>query len=454
MKAKSEKPKATIFTERGTTRDFLFTPPAASLEDLTSASAGAGKSETVWQAFPDVLRGDEFIRHAMEQVGHMTCFSAMLIRLDGDQRALNSDGNGNNQLKLADVGRVVNGLCKRENGTWGAMDGDSLGCFFPGKNDADALHLAQDIQRQVRERSNGSVSIGVAAYPTGEYKKAQIIENARKALTHASFFGADSRVLFDAVSLNISGDERYQKGDVSGAIDELKNALKLDPENTNVLNSLGVCYGVSGDLDRALVAFRKAIQKDPNEVMALYNAGYVKAMLKETEDALTYYQKAEAVDEDVFEVIFQLGKLYLEQKNLAAAKTYLEKAVRLQPESWIAYFHLAECCEALGVIDEAVAHYETAVKKNPADACALSALGSLYDEKAENPEISTLFCEKACEISPDNGLFQFRLGRVYARQGQPEKALSAFRRAESLGYQAEADVAVAQSEIREEVGDR
>ncbi len=176
--------------------------------------------------------------------------------------------------------------------------------------------------------ANGSVSIGVASYPTGDFNKEDVFGNAGKALTHASFFGTNSAVLFDAISLNISGDELYQKGDVSGAVKELESALKLDPENVNVLNSLGVCYGVEGALGKALEVFSDASRLDSREVMALYNAGYVHSLLNQTEDALRCYQKAEATGEDIFEVIFQLGKLYLGQGDLDAAKNYLEKIMQ------------------------------------------------------------------------------------------------------------------------------
>ena len=330
--------------------------------------------------------------------------------------------------------------------------GNRLGCFFPGKNDGDTLQLAREIQQRVKELGSASVSIGVASYPTADYGKGAVFGNAGKALTHASFFGAGSAVLFDAVSLNISGDELYQKGDVPGAIEELKAALKLDPENVNVLNSLGVCYGVSGALEEALRTFREAARIDPNEVMALYNTGYVHDLLNRTEDALACYRQAEDTGEEVFEVLFQLGKLYLDRGELDTAKTYLERAVRLQPDAWIAYLHLGECCEALHMTDEAVTYYETTVKKNPSDACALSALGALYDKKAENPEISTLFCEKAVEMSPENGLFQFRLGKIYFRQDQPEKALSAYGKALDLGYPAESELAMVRAHLQENGG--
>jgi tetratricopeptide (TPR) repeat protein len=447
MTPRSDKPEATIFPERGTTRHFLFNPPANASEGGESTIDSDGSIEAVRQSFPQVHWNDEFLQHAMERVQSVSCFGALIIRMDGMPSDEKPGEGDDNPPRILDVSRMVDALCKMENGTWGPVAADSLACFFPGKNDVDTLQLAKDIQERTHGLANGSVSIGVASYPKGDYKKEDVLDNAGKALTHASFFGADSAVLFDAVSLNISGDELYQKGDVAGAIQELKTALKLDPENVNVLNSLGVCYGVEGVLEKALKAFGDATRIDPLEVMALYNAGYVHGMLQQTEDALRCYQKAEATGEDVFEVIFQLGKLYLDQGELDAAKTYLEKAICLQPDAWVAYLHLGECCEALHLTDEAVAHYETAVKKNPTDACALSALGFLYDEKAENPEISALFCEKAVEMSPENGLFQFRLGKVYFRQDQAEKALSAFNKAMDLGYPAESELTMAREQL-------
>ncbi len=448
MTPRPGKTQPIIFSERGTTRHFLFNPPAAAPIGEDSPLSSNGSIEALQQAFPEIHCGDEFLRYAVEQMQNVSCFGSMIIRTDGVMNTGNS-GDHDNTLCILGVSRMLDDLCRMENGTWGLVEADSLGCFFPGKNDTDTLQLAENIQDRVDGLANGSVSIGVASYPKGNYKKEEIFDNAGKALTHAFFFGANSAVLFDAVSLNISGDELYQKGDVSGAIEELKTALKLDPENVNILNSLGVCYGVKGELEEALEAFRDATRFDPQEVMAFYNAGYVHSMLNQTEDALKCYQKAEATGEDVFEVIFQLGKLYLDIGDLDAAKTYLEKAVCLQPESWIPYLHLGECCEGLHMTDEAVTHYETTIKKNPTDACALSALGVLYNEKAENPEISTLFCEKAVEISPGNGLFQFRLGKVYFGQDQPEKALSAFNKAMDLGYPAESELSMVREHLLE-----
>ena len=146
-----------------------------------------------------------------------------------------------------DIARIVEEICNRENGMWGAIEGDMFGCCLPGSDIEASLAVSREIQQQVSRLNNGSVSIGAAIYPMLDYDQGQIVENARKALVHASFFGPGSVVAFDAVSLNISGDAMYQAGDVTGAAKEFERGLEIDPREENLHNSLGVCFGVQGD---------------------------------------------------------------------------------------------------------------------------------------------------------------------------------------------------------------
>ena len=62
-----------------------------------------------------------------------------------------------------------------------------------------------------------TISLGVAVTPCGGYTNLEIITNAQKALDHASFLGPSTVALFDSVSLNISGDKRFESGDLDGA---------------------------------------------------------------------------------------------------------------------------------------------------------------------------------------------------------------------------------------------
>ena len=91
----------------------------------------------------------------------------------------------------------------------------------------------------------------------------------------------------------------------------------------------------------------------------------------------------------------------------------------------------------MGQKNKAITSYKLAVRRNPNDAGALSALGLLYDEKGENPEIPLIFCEKSVELAPENGLYTYRLGCILENHGERQKALDTFERALDLGYDAE-----------------
>jgi tetratricopeptide (TPR) repeat protein len=342
--------------------------------------------------------------------------------------------NDTREKRFMDLATVLSGCCQEESGMWGQADTELFGCFFPDKTGPQCQKIAEAIQENISEHGTNTVSIGMASFPTIDYRKENILENARKALDHASFFGPKSTVSFDSVSLNISGDNRYAEGDIEGAIDEFERALMLDSDNVNVHNSLGVCYGVRNEFENALVEFNTAISKNPDEFMAIYNIGMVNLIKEEKEKALEYFLKAGDKSKDVFEVIFQTGRVYVEMDSFEDAKAFLERAVKLQPTSGTAFRYLGDCYTGLECYKQAISAYKSAIKLNPSDAASLSAMGHLFDLEGENPEISTTFCLQSVEISPENGLYRHRLGTLYLKQNRYEEALKEFEAAKALGY--------------------
>ena len=429
--------KKKLFHNRSSIKEFLFYKTAASPKKDTAEVLSSVETNRILKAFPDIPVGKTFIENALARFETSEKFESMVIKID----SLNHEGSvtaGNDQIDIwLDVANVIDTICRRENGMWGRLDQGMLGCFFPPKNQTSPLEFAQKIKKILAESTNETITIGIASYPTLSFTRSQIIDNAVKALIHAAFFGADSIVSFDAVSLNISGDNLYQNGDIDGAIAEFETALLLDPSDVNIRNSLGVCYGTLGDYGKALKEFNAALKLDPDAVMALYNIGLVKMLTGKNSEALKYFLDAdEKKEEDIFEVAFQIGRVYLDMGKSEMAKEFLEKAVKLNSESWSALHSLGECCAALNMTDEAISAYKKAIRKNPNDAESLSAIGYLFDLLGENPEITTIFCQQSIDIAPENGLYRYRLGSLYLKRNQLEDALIQFQKAHDLGYDA------------------
>lgn len=426
--------------EQGTSRHFLLSRTDTRSLDDQSCPQTSGIDEALEARFPDIKRGPNFIDGAVQQMNAAGRFAAMAVRCDGSERPGDHAPEVWSAEDWAGMAEIVQDFCPRDNSFWGLIRSNTFATCRADQDAQDLLRQGRLFQRTVRERIKKSVTIGVAEYPCIAYSPSEVLENTLKALDHAAFFGPESAVIFDAVSLNISGDHFYDRGEFSMAIAEFERALALDADNVNVYNSLGVCFGILGEHDRAKASFRKALELDSQEYMAIYNLGQVNLLQGERDLALKNFIEADRIQNGVFEIVFQTGKLHLENGDPENSRPYLEQACKLNPDSSQVFRYLGECHSALGNTLEAIDAYQKAVRANPNDATSLSALGCLLDERGENPEIAMVFCRESVSLAPENAQFRFRLGTLYLKHDELDKALREFRKAELLGYDASADI--------------
>ena len=429
---------------RSTSQQFLISKTDAKPSVVTPLRKITPNKDALLAAFPEVQFGQSLVDTAMNTLDSVHKFGVLAIEIDAF--AQDKPGMDQNGI-LKSVAESIHAVIQHEEVIWGHLEPELFACFLKDKTTPTCFKIGKDIQENISKSGAETVTIGVAGYPTANYQKPNILENARKAIVHAAFFGPNSIVSFDSVSLNISGDALYAEGDVKGAIEEFKKALLLDPSNVNVHNSLGVCYGVLGEFVQAKEEFETAVWLNPDEYMAIYNIGVISLLLKKQNEALDFFKKAHRMSEDVFDISLAAGKLCVEMKDFKNGQRYLEEAVRLNSSSSIGYRSLGECYEALDMIDQSIQAYKSAIKLNPNDSAALSSLGCLFDLKGENSEISTTFCRQSVEISPENGLYRHRLGHLYLKQNRYEDALIEFEEAHRLGYDSDRQIKKARSVI-------
>lgn len=385
------------------------------------------------EAFPQMLVGEEFQGLFESCVAKTERFAVLVIRIDDLDRTLKHLGEDITSGVVVRLARIIDDLSKTRPMKWGRLDQERFACFCPDRDEAAAVQSAKEIQRRLALIVKETVSVGVAVYPFWPFEKMTILDNAQKALDHAGFFGPKTVTPFDAVSLNISADKLYQYGDIDGAIEEFKRAMAVDLQNVNVHNSLGVCYGVQGKLDLAVDAFETAIRLDPEDVMATYNLGLAHLKQGDRQKALGLFLQAHSLDGDNPEVAYQIAVCYREKDQTDAALEYLEKAARNARKGAHIFQALGECYLEKEMLQEAAKAYEKAIRQNPTDAKILSALGYLYGALGENLEIATVLCRESTRIEPDNGLYRYRLGKIYLQSNDYENALEQLKVAAELG---------------------
>ena len=432
MNQTEAEPRQELVRSRCSTQHFLLSQSDTSAHrDISEQKYPAGLKR-LSEHFPDISAGAVFLNSALKRFIDAPAFEAVTIRIDNFKLNLAQPGKDPNARLQKAVADRIDDACRGNGGFWGILDADIFGCFFNVERSVSIAKKSEKLRDALNATNLGTVSIGYATYPSLNFDRSQILENALKALDHAAFFGPGSVIGFDSVSLNISGDQLYQNGNIHGAVDEFKNALELDPGNVNVHNSLGVCYGVLGDLDKALEEFESVLGLESTEVMATYNSGIVHMLKGEKEKALEYFRKADA-EEELFETSFQAGRLHLEHTEFEEAKVYFKKAIQLNPDAATAYRYLGDCFHALEDPQAAIDAYKKAIRQNPNDAAALSAMGFVFHEMGENPEIAEVFCRQSVTIEPDNGKYRNRLAQVLLRRNLAQEALDQFRKASVLG---------------------
>lgn len=269
---------------------------------------------------------------------------------------------------------------------------------------------------------SNSYSVGIAPYPLSNFTKSETVLNCKKALLHGQFFGVGSIVTFDAVSLNISGDVLYGDGDFVGAIKEYKKGLELEPENVNLLNSLGVTYVMMTKHYQAQLCFEKALQNEPNNFMALYNYGLGEERQDHYHEALEHFERSQIAhspiddgDEILDEVKFSLGKMYAligdYQKAIETFTALLKTVDNIRVEGRV-YRYLGASWYGIGDFKQSTRCLQKALRIDEFDSESLSLLGISYFEDGQGHDIALSFCEKSVDLNPQQILFILRLAIV------------------------------------------
>ena len=305
-------------------------------------------------------------------------------------------------------------------------DASSGYVFLAKMTEREVLAWCQAVQTFFAE-NHLRFSMGVCVYPFGKFRKGEMIGNCRKALLHTAFFGPGSCTVFDGVTLNISGDVYYNEGDMVKAAREYQSGLKIDPDNVNLLNSMGVTMAQMARYTKAIPYFEKVLDVDPRDFMALCNLGFAHVAMGHQDQAVTVFEEGLGCDKIHFDLLFQLGKIYSSQGRFGDTIKVLERAEKMGPENIEDVSHgavhrfLGEAYYYEKKTKKSMASLQRAIRYNPRDALSLSLLGELYAESGEGIDIGVTFCQQAVELDADCWQYWLRLGRLLLRNRQLEE---------------------------------
>lgn len=122
------------------------------------------------------------------------------------------------------------------------------------------------------------------------------------------------------------------RGEHAAAIEELQKVLEFNPGYTESRCNLGQVYASMERYDDATAEFKETLRLDPGYAPGHNGLGNVYARQNKYSEAEVELQEAVRLDPGYAPAYSSLGLMYLEQENNGAAAAELEKAVGLNPE--------------------------------------------------------------------------------------------------------------------------
>lgn len=140
-----------------------------------------------------------------------------------------------------------------------------------------------------------------------------------KALTH--LLQANKYNPNDSKILNNLGMAYYFKDAQAKAIHLIKKAIKLDPKNSDAINNLGTIYLRANNYEKAEVMYKK-VTKDLTyqyQFRTYYNLGIIEREKNNTKKAFDYFKRSLKVENAYCPSNLEIGKIYYQNKKYREA---------------------------------------------------------------------------------------------------------------------------------------
>ena len=184
------------------------------------------------------------------------------------------------------------------------------------------------------------------------------------------------------------------------AEDEFQTALKLAPNDFEILFEYGnYLYSISKNLE-AERFYGEALEVEPNNVLALTFMGLNKLILNQLDEAKKYIMKAVTIEPNHEYVQFCVGRILYAREEYEDAKRYLIRAVEQNPDIEtqntlaLTYFKLGEYEQALNV-------FKNIDVKRPQNISVMMEIARCYEALNDN-DSALSYLEKVVSIFPDN----------------------------------------------------
>lgn len=198
-------------------------------------------------------------------------------------------------------------------------------------------------------------------------------------------------------------------------ISELKEVVKLEPNNIEANYKLGRLLLVQDQVDDSIAILERAKSEIPSSVVFLPLLGDAYLKKGNAEKAEENFLQALAAQKDNLDALLGLAKVSQKRGDSRAALGYLAGARQLAVNSPELLYKVGVAALALGAFDDAQTDLDQAVKLKPNEPAYLIALGAASLKKADLIAAEQIF-RRALGLQPQSPQAEMYLGYVLYKQ--------------------------------------
>ena len=133
--------------------------------------------------------------------------------------------------------------------------------------------------------------------------------------------------------LRVRAEIKLYAGDTESALQDVKDALALNPKDVNALQLNGDLLDKAGRGEQAIQVYKKVLAIDPGNQLALTSLGSVSRELKRDQDAEKYFQRLAAAHPRFYVPHLALGDMYTSHREFGKAEAEYRIAHGLAPKN-------------------------------------------------------------------------------------------------------------------------
>jgi len=230
--------------------------------------------------------------------------------------------------------------------------------------------------------------------------------------------------------------ELMEKNQIPEAIEKLRQALQLDPDNALAHFSLAVSLSGNNQESEAVEEYRKACTLDPHHADWFDHFAVSLALTGNQDGAVENFRKSLELDPSNAKAETEMGLVLVEKGQVQEGLGHLRKAIEIAPEVADTHDALGWELAKAGQLDEGVEQLQKAVALSPSSPAYYSNLGYVLGLRGDWAQAVPAL-EKAVELSQGKApQFLAALADAYSKTGRFAEAIQTAGRALDLTLQA------------------